>query len=142
MEESGGHLKHLQHIGDIITLELQKSLQHWHAFQQEQLQYHLRLLSIYVKDTSQNLIHNILPITIKTYISLKHAIHTYIHIYIPWINKCVTKKTEWGTSHKYIKYLKLYNVKYYKHFIKLYKTILQIIFTHKKFICRVKGLCI
>jgi len=65
MEESGGHLKHLQHIGDIITPELQKSLQHWHAFRQEQLQYHLRLLSIYVEDISQNFIHNILPIAIE-----------------------------------------------------------------------------
>jgi len=79
MEESGGHLKHLQHTRDIITLELQKSLQHRHAFRQEQLQYHLRLLLINVEYTSQNLIHNILPITIKIYISLKHAIYTYIH---------------------------------------------------------------
>jgi hypothetical protein len=29
-------------------------------------------------------------------------IHTYIHIFVPWIRKCVIKTVGCGTSHKYI----------------------------------------
>ena len=32
---------------------------------------------------------------------------SYIHTYIPWIHKCVTKTEGCGTSHKYTKYTNL-----------------------------------
>ena len=39
---------------------------------------------------------------------------TYIHAYIPWNHKCVTKTVRCGKSHKYANILNFYSVKYYK----------------------------
>jgi len=60
----------------------------------------------------------------------------YIHTYIPWIQKCVMKTARCGTSHN--THIYIYSVKYHKHVTK----ILYIIFTYKKFIYRVKGMCV
>jgi len=56
--------------------------------------------------------------------------------YIPWIHKCVMKTVGYGTSHN--THIYIYSVKYNKHFTKL----LYIIFTYKKFIYRVKEMCV
>jgi len=46
--------------------------------------------------------------------------HTYVHIYIPWVCKCVTKTIECGTSHKYTSIHNFYSLHYYRHFAKQY----------------------
>ena len=43
-----------------------------------------------------------------------------------------------ATSHKY-RNVQIYSAKYYKHFA---KTVLQIIFTHKKLTYKVKNVCV
>jgi len=50
----------------------------------------------------------------------------------------VSKTVGCGTSHKYTN-IHIYSIKYYKYFT---KTILYIIFAHKKFIYRVKRICL
>jgi hypothetical protein len=52
--------------------------------------------------------------TIHTYI------RTYIHSFIPWTHKCVTKTIGCVTSHKHTNIHNFYSVKYYKHFKKQY----------------------
>jgi len=41
----------------------------------------------------------------------------YIHMYIPWIHRCVIKTVGCGTSHKYTN-IQICGVKYYRHFTK------------------------
>jgi len=68
--------------------------------------------------------------------SFLHAyMHTYIHMLHGSIS--VSNTVGCGTSHKYTN-IQIYNIKYYKYFT---KTILYIIFAHKKFFYRVKGVC-
>ena len=65
--------------------------------------------------------------------------HKYLHVhtYILWIHKCVIMTVGCGTSLKYIN-IQIYSVQYNKHFT---KTVLYVNFTHTKFICTVKGVC-
>jgi len=45
------------------------------------------------------------------------VMQTYMHTNIPWIHKCVIKRVECVTSHKYT-YIQIYSGKYYKYFTK------------------------
>jgi hypothetical protein len=45
---------------------------------------------------------------------------TYIHTYIPWIHKCVTRTVGCGTSNEYTHIHNFYTIKYYKYFKKQY----------------------
>ena len=51
---------------------------------------------------------------------------------------CVTKVEGCGICHKYPN-IQTDSLKYYKHFAKI---VLQVTFTHKEFIWRVKGVCL
>ena len=66
-------------------------------------------------------------------------IHMCIHtLYIPWIHGCVIKTFGCGTSHKIHKVCRI--LQWRNSTNVLYNSI--IFFTHKKFIYRVKGMCI
>jgi len=76
---------------------------------------------------------------IHTHTYIHTYIHTYMHAYIHILHGSisVSKTVGCGTSHEYTN-IQIYSIKYDKYFT---KTILYIIFAHKKSIFRVKGVC-
>jgi len=76
----------------------------------------LKHVEFHSKNKFEKLVHLVGFIVRKVQ---RKFIHTYIHIYIPWLHKCVIKVIGCGTSHKNTYTNQIYCVKCYKHFTKL-----------------------
>lgn len=70
------------------------------------------------------------PVCVSLFLSLSLSVFA-------WIHKYVTKTVDCGISHKYRKYIEFIQCKILQIF---YETVLWIIFTHKKFVYRLKGM--